>query len=174
MNRFYRIQQFAELARVSVKTLRHYDRLGLLKPKRTDGGYRQYTDRDLERLGHIRALKFLGVPLRQISHVLDRSALDLAVTLELQRRTLGEQQRFLSLAVRAIRVAEGAIRKGRTVPAILKQVLEVIDMHDDIGVMKKYYSTDEAWSRARRYYEEGHARQFVPCSKRWNDRQACR
>ena len=47
----YRAQQFAELAGVTVRTLHHYDRLGLLKPRvRTEGGYRLYGDSDLARL----------------------------------------------------------------------------------------------------------------------------
>ena len=54
------VHQFAELAGVTVKALHHYDRLGLLKPRRTDSGYRLYTERDLERLEQIVALKFLG------------------------------------------------------------------------------------------------------------------
>lgn len=46
----YRVHQFAELAGVTVKALHHYDRLALLRPKRTDAEYRLYTVRDLERL----------------------------------------------------------------------------------------------------------------------------
>ena len=45
----YRAREFAELAGVTVRTLHHYDRLDLLKPRRTDAGYRLYRDRDLER-----------------------------------------------------------------------------------------------------------------------------
>ncbi len=57
----YRARQFANLAGVTVRTLHHYDRFGLLKPRRrTDAGYRLYEDRDLERLEQVVALKFLG------------------------------------------------------------------------------------------------------------------
>jgi DNA-binding transcriptional MerR regulator len=38
----YRVHQFAELAGVTVKTLHHYDRVGLLRPQRTHSGYRVY------------------------------------------------------------------------------------------------------------------------------------
>src|SRR5262245_64689343 len=91
LNGFYQIHEFAELAGVTVKALRHYDRLGLLKPKRTAGGYRLYAIRDLERLEQIIALKFLGVPLKQIKIVLDRPARPLSETLRLQRRALEER-----------------------------------------------------------------------------------
>jgi hypothetical protein len=65
-SRSYKVHEFAELAGVTVKALHHYDRLGLLTPRRTEAGYRVYTERDLERLEQIVALKFLGLPLRQI------------------------------------------------------------------------------------------------------------
>ena len=156
MSRFYQIHEFAELAGVTVKALHHYDRLGLLKPKRTDGGYRMYAERDLERLEQIIALKFLGVPLKQIKAVLDRPALELPDTLRLQRRALEERQQLLSRAIRAIRLAEDALETGKsTEPAILKRIIEVIEMQNDIDVMKKYYRTEEAWEKRRRFYEQG-------------------
>jgi MerR family transcriptional regulator, thiopeptide resistance regulator len=80
MSRFYQIHEFAELAGVTVKALRHYDRLDLSKPKRNRGGYRTYAETDLERLEQIIALKFLGVPLKQIKIVLDRPARALSET----------------------------------------------------------------------------------------------
>jgi MerR family transcriptional regulator, thiopeptide resistance regulator len=45
------------LAGVSVRALHHYDRLGLLKPRRTEARYRLYCNRDLERLEQIVALR---------------------------------------------------------------------------------------------------------------------
>ena len=45
--RTYRTAAFAALAGVTPRALRHYDRLGLLKPRRTTAGYRIYTERDL-------------------------------------------------------------------------------------------------------------------------------
>lgn len=68
----YRVQEFAELAGVTAKTLRHYDRLGLLRPLRSKAGYRVYGKKDLPRLEQIVALKFLGLPVKQIGRVLDR------------------------------------------------------------------------------------------------------
>lgn len=158
MSGFYRMQEFAELAGVTVKALRHYERLGLLIPGRTDRGYRLYAERDLERLEQVLALKFLGVPLRQIKTVLEQPTPELANTLRFCREALEERQQLLSRTVRAIRVAEQVLESGGPAAAsILKQLLEVIGMHDDIAAMKKYYSTEDAWNRARRYYEEGPA-----------------
>jgi DNA-binding transcriptional MerR regulator len=71
--RTYRVQQFAALAGVTVKTLHHYDRLGLLRPERTAAGYRVYSDDDLQRLAQITALKLVGVPLKGIAPLLGTS-----------------------------------------------------------------------------------------------------
>ena len=68
-------QQFAELAGVTVRTLHHYDRLGLLRARRTEAGYRVYRESDLERLEQIVALKFVGLPLKRIKTLLDRDNL---------------------------------------------------------------------------------------------------
>ncbi len=74
----YRAHEFAELAGITVRTLHHYDRLGLLKPKRrTAAGYRLYEDRDLERLEQVVALKYLGMSLRQILSLLNGGPLGL-------------------------------------------------------------------------------------------------
>jgi DNA-binding transcriptional MerR regulator len=161
LSRLYQIHEFAELAGVTVKALHHYDSLGLLKPRRTDSGYRMYVERDLERLEQIIALKFLGVPLKQIKIVLDRPALKLPDTLRLQRKALEERQQLLSRAIRAIRLAEGALESGKaTEPAILKRIIEVIEMQNEIDVMKKYYGTEEAWEKRRLFYEQGPSREW--------------
>ncbi len=155
MSRVYKIREFAELAGVTVKALHHYDRLVLLRPARTNAGYRVYCERDLEKLEQIVALRFLGLPLKEIGAVLQRPALKWRDTLRMQRLALEERQQLLARAIRVIRAAEEALESGKPAdPATLKNIIEVIDMQDGISAMKKYYS-EEAWEQHRRYYEEG-------------------
>lgn len=154
----YKIHEFAKLAGVTVKALHHYDRLGLLQPGRTEAGYRVYCERDLETLEQIVALKFLGIPLKQIGVVLKRAA-QLPDALRLQRRALEEKHSLLGRAIRAIQAAEESLESGKPADAAtLQKIIEVLDrendMQDGIAVMKKYYS-EEAWERHKRYYEEG-------------------
>jgi DNA-binding transcriptional MerR regulator/effector-binding domain-containing protein len=68
-----RIGDFSRLSRVSVKTLRYYDELGLIKPVRVDEftGYRYYEHEQLVRLNRLRALQDLGFSLEQIGQLLD-------------------------------------------------------------------------------------------------------
>ncbi|HTA09745.1 MAG TPA: MerR family transcriptional regulator [Streptosporangiaceae bacterium] len=69
----YGIGTVARLAQVSVRTLRHYDDIGLLTPARVDPltGYRHYTPGQVLRLHRILVLRDLGVPLSQIGQLID-------------------------------------------------------------------------------------------------------
>jgi DNA-binding transcriptional MerR regulator len=145
------VQEFAELAGVTVRALHHYDRLGLLRPKRTGAGYRLYGIRDLERLEQIVALKFLGIPLKQIKLLLDRDARELSDVLRSQRRALEEKRRWMDLAIGAIRDAENSVQPGKqTDAAVLKKIIEVIEMQENAEFMKKYYSEDAQAKMAER------------------------
>ncbi|MGA3082801.1 MAG: MerR family transcriptional regulator [Terracidiphilus sp.] len=161
MSKTYQIHEFAELTGVTVKALHHYDRLGLLKPQRTHSGYRLYVERDLERLEQIVALKFLGFPLKQIKAVLDRAALKLPEALRVQRQALAEKQKLLARAMKAITAAEKALDSGNTAnSAILKRLIEVINMQSDVEAMKKYYS-EEAWSKVGPRYEGDFSQEWI-------------
>jgi DNA-binding transcriptional MerR regulator len=70
----FKIGDFSRLGQVSVRMLRHYDELGLLKPAQVDRftDYRYYTIEQLPRLNRILALKDLGIPLEQIGVLLQK------------------------------------------------------------------------------------------------------
>src|SRR5581483_11326 len=69
----FKISEFSQLSQVSIKTLRYYDQIGLLKPAHSDPctGYRYYTADQLLRLNRILAFKDLGFTLEQINYLLD-------------------------------------------------------------------------------------------------------
>jgi DNA-binding transcriptional MerR regulator len=68
--RAYTVNQLAKMAGVSVRTLHHYDHIGLLKPSsRTAAGYRLYERQDLLRLQQILFFKELDVPLDEIRRI---------------------------------------------------------------------------------------------------------
>ncbi len=65
------IGELAERAELSLRSIRHYDEIGLLKPSaRTEGGFRLYTEDDLDRLLLIRRMKPLGYSLEQMADLL--------------------------------------------------------------------------------------------------------
>jgi DNA-binding transcriptional MerR regulator len=143
----YRIREFAKLAGVTIRTLHHYDRLGLLKPKRANAGYRLYTLRDLERLEQIVVLKSLGLSLKQIKTLLDREFMELPSALRMQIAVLEEKRGFLNRAISAIQDAEKMIQPGRPIDAgVLSAIIAALKMQDNAGFMEKYFNP-EAWAK---------------------------
>ncbi|MDR1710348.1 MAG: MerR family transcriptional regulator [Propionibacteriaceae bacterium] len=94
----YRIGEFSKLGRVTVKALRYYDEIGLLKPSSVDEwtGYRYYASSQLYQLHEIVALKQLGFSIEQISAILADAApaslvADRLAELEAQQRSVIDQ-----------------------------------------------------------------------------------
>jgi DNA-binding transcriptional MerR regulator len=99
----YTVHELAELAGVSVRTLHHYDKIGLLQPKaRTAAGYRLYREADLLRLQQIMFYKELDFPLVQIKDILDQPGFDQVQALHDHRRRLQERAEQLAQLVRTI------------------------------------------------------------------------
>lgn len=143
----YRAHEFANLAGVTIRALHHYDRLGLLKPsRRSDKGYRLYTDRDLARLEQIVVLKYLALPLKDIRSLLDEET-DLASTLRRQQTILAERRRQLDQALQAIQDAADSLRRD-TEPdwSLFKNIIQEIQMQNNSEWTKQYYS-DEAQAK---------------------------
>lgn len=90
-----KIGEFARLAHVSLKTLHHYDAIGLLQPAQVDRftGYRYYTLEQLPRLNRILALRDLGFSLEQVAALLAEtlSAEELRGMLRLRRAQLAQE-----------------------------------------------------------------------------------
>src|SRR5919112_3422498 len=92
MGRYYRVGEVTTLTRVSVRTLHHYDRIGLLRPARhSAGGYRLYGEAELLRLQQILTLRYLGFPLKRIGDLLDRDDFNLVASLRVQRQALRDR-----------------------------------------------------------------------------------
>ncbi|MYS05907.1 MerR family DNA-binding transcriptional regulator [Streptomyces sp. SID6041] len=86
------IGQAAAFVAITVKTVRHYHRLGLVaEPERDHSGYRRYGSADLLRLVQVRALAGAGVPLAEIGELLDAEPDRFATALNDVRRRLTEQ-----------------------------------------------------------------------------------
>lgn len=139
----YRAHEFAELAGVTVRTLHHYDHIGLLKPaRRTDSGYRIYADRDFARLEQIVVLKFLGLPLNEIRELLQNDSV-LSCTLWRQQRVLAEKRRRLDRAIAAIEEAARSLRARRKPDwSLFRKIIKEIEMQTELEWTKKYYSEE--------------------------------
>ena len=88
----YTPAQLARLADVSVRTLHHYDQIGLLVPARAANGYRSYTSADVERLQQILLMRAMGMELGAIAQALDDPAFDEAASLRGHLDTLRQRR----------------------------------------------------------------------------------
>ena len=90
------VKEVSALTGVSVRTLHHYDAIGLLKPTRvTEAGYRLYDDAALARLQSILLFRTLQFPLKDIRHILDAPDYDAREALQQQIRLLEMQREHL-------------------------------------------------------------------------------
>lgn len=90
------VNEVSKLTGVSVRSLHHYDAIGLLKPAEvTEAGYRLYGDAQLERLQSILMFRELQFPLKEIKAILDRPDFDF-------REALAQQIKLLELQLKHI------------------------------------------------------------------------
>jgi MerR family transcriptional regulator, thiopeptide resistance regulator len=97
------VGEVAALAGVTVRTLHHYDRIGLLSPSgRTGAGYRQYSPADLDRLHQVLLYRELGFPLEEVATLLDDPAADPEAHLRRQHALLRDRLDRTSAMVAAV------------------------------------------------------------------------
>ncbi len=145
----YKIGDFSQMGQASVRMLRHYDKLGLLKPGHVDDwtGYRYYTLDQLPRLHRIMALKDLGLSLDEVGALLDDAEADSSLEEILRQRQQMIEQQLAAERAKLARVSarlqrieaaqqpipyEVALKElpGQTVIAIRRLVPHVTQMGD--------------------------------------------
>ena len=140
----YRVAEFAKLTGVTVRALQHYDRVGLLTPKRTDSGHRIYAESDRRRVRHILALRAVGMSLQQIGVLLKESASELPDAFHAQRTRLEQSRAGIEEALRVLRQLETP--KGEAAESMLDRLAAAVEMQDVLESMRGYFS-DEAWTK---------------------------
>jgi MerR family transcriptional regulator, thiopeptide resistance regulator len=153
--------EFAARAGVSVRTLHHYDRVGLLRPGRSRSGYRLYGEADFARLQQIVTLKFVGLSLTQIRELLDHNKqtrkrkINPAEALRLQRRLLELKRNQINSAITALARVELEMASPNTEsgPSLFCEILELIAMHNNTEWEKlhaQYFTEEQRADMARR------------------------
>ncbi|HEX8919569.1 MAG TPA: MerR family transcriptional regulator, partial [Chloroflexota bacterium] len=150
----WRVGEIAMRTGLSVRTLHHYDEIGLLSPaRRSEAGYRLYGASDVARLQQIMSLRGLGFPLEEIRTILDRpdvSALRIIVLHTRRLRELIETQRELC---RRLELIAAQLSTAEEISADeLFQTLELMSMTDRI---KSYYTPEQLETLERRRQELG-------------------
>ncbi|MEO6509004.1 MAG: MerR family transcriptional regulator [Patescibacteria group bacterium] len=140
--------EFAKKAGVTERTLRWYDRQGLLSPaEHTDGGQRLYSQLDFIKLQQIVTLKFIGLSLGEIKQLVtaDKVAVkqllvNQRVTLENRLKQLQEVIFTLSVAERSVSLANG----DQTIDAEqFVEVIKAVHMSTKFSWFNKFYSDDQ-------------------------------
>lgn len=152
-----KIGDVAKLAGVTVRTLHHYDEIGLLTPsQRTEAGYRLYTDEDLERLQQILFYRELGFGLDEVAAVMTAPDFDRREALLEQRRLLQAQIQRLQATLRLIDKTVAAIEGG--VQLTKEEMFEVFGDFDptqyEDEVRERWGETDaykESMRRVKQY-----------------------
>ena len=131
-----------ELARhsgLTVRTLHHYDSIGLLRPSgRSDSGYRLYNGADVERLHGIQALRGLGLPLEEIGQLLGDGGASIPAIVDRQLQALDQQIEQATRLRQHLRLVQHKFAHGDQ-PA-LDDWLETLGLMSTSG---RYFSPDE-------------------------------
>ena len=137
--RSWKIGELARATGLTVRTLHHYDSLGLLRPsERSPAGYRLYGAEDVVRLQKIVSLRQLGFSLDAIRDCLDTPGLSLGRVLEMHLASARER---LSQAEGLVRRLEAAAERLRTNGAATSE--ELIQTMEAINMFEKYYTPEQ-------------------------------
>ena len=148
----YSVSQIARLAGVSVRTLHHYDQIGLLSPaERSGAGYRRYGDDDLRRLQQVMFYRELGFALSDITDLISDPDAEPAEHLRRQRALLLARLERTRRLVTAVERAMEADKLG--IALTPEERLEVFGAHDPADfadeVTQRWGDTD-AYRQSRR------------------------
>lgn len=105
------IGEVSKLSGVSARMLRHYEKLGLVEPKQSTAGYREYSEGDVRRIFHIEGLRSLGLSLKQVGDALEDPDFDpQAVISEMIAETSARisMERELLARLKAVRHAQAS------------------------------------------------------------------
>ena len=153
---YYKTGQFAKLANVSERTIRYYDKIGLLKPSFVmENGYRQYSDLDLLKLQKILSLKHLGFSIEEIfPMVMDNT--DLKESFDLQIDLIEDKMSHLQSLKDALKRASQApdlswnmilslVQLSNEETNIIEQYKNAKSLNDRICLHEKYSTNKQGW-----------------------------
>lgn len=138
MEKLYTTGQFAKLAGVTIRTIRYYDKIGLLKPSKIlDNGYRQYCNQDLITLQKILSLKELGFSLEEIYPLLiEDNKESFQESLKLQSSLIDQKIKHLNNLKTAIKNTEKILNRQNI---SWEKIIELINLTNDEDFLIRQY-----------------------------------
>ncbi len=120
-----KIGEFAKRSGVTVKTLLHYDKIGLLQSSlKTQAGYRIYCDEDFIKLQQIITLKFIGLSLEEIKQLINEKNQNIENIISVQTRALEEKKKHIETVITALNKAEKQIQNNSFLE--VQQLIDII------------------------------------------------
>ncbi|AEW95312.1 MULTISPECIES: MerR family transcriptional regulator [Streptomycetaceae] len=164
----YSVGQVAAFTGVTVRTLHHYDRTGLLTPDdRSPAGYRRYDDGDLARLQQILFYRELGFPLEEIAEIMKDPQANAVHHLRARHRALTEQ---IARLRRLVEVAERAMAVERTGVRLSPE--ERFEVFGEVGFDLTYVSDAEARYGDSERYRQAMSRAAAHTKEDWRELMA--
>jgi DNA-binding transcriptional MerR regulator len=148
----YSAGQLAKLANVTVRTLHHYDAIGLLTAsERTRAGYRRYSTDDAGRLHRILVYRALGFDLTRIAGILDEPEADALGHLRRQRTLLESEVRRLNDMIRGVEAMMNAKQTGvNLTPGEMREVFGSFDPGKYAEEAEQRWGGSEAYRESQR------------------------
>ncbi len=145
------VGQVVAAAGISVRTLHHWDSVGLLRPSgRTASGYRSYAEPDLERLQQVLTYRQLGFALADISALLDDPSIDTLDHLRRQQELLAERIARLQSTAALVRRAVEAKHMGMSLdPHELREVFGDDDPTQYAEQAQQRWGETDAWASSQ-------------------------
>lgn len=146
------VSELAAIAGVSVRTLHHYDQIGLLTPDdRTGAGHRLYSEADARRLHEILVWRSFGFPLDEVKALLDEPGRDPLEAMRLHRGRLAAELGALSERLDALDAALArAEGRERLTDADLRALFDGFDPAAHAEEAETRWGDTDAWTEARR------------------------
>lgn len=120
-----KIGEFARKSGITVKTLLHYDKIGLLQPSsKTEAGYRLYCDEDFIKLQQITTLKFIGLSLEEIRQLINEKGQNIESIISIQAKALEEKKKHIETVITALNKAEKQIQNNSFLE--IQQLIDII------------------------------------------------
>lgn len=147
----FTVGELAKLTGITVRTLHHYDEVGLVRPsQRTSAGYRLYDDGDVLRLQQVLLLRELELPLDEIAAVLDDPNYRRADALRRHREVLVTKRARLDAMVQALDAAL-RLEEGRAMqPDDVKSLFEGFDPEEYADEAREKWGETEAYKESAR------------------------
>ena len=137
-----KIGEFAKRSEVTIKTLLHYDKIGLLKPsQKTESGYRIYCEDDFLKLQQITTLKFIGLSLNEITHILHESGEDLENMISIQKKALEEKKKHIDAVIDVFNKAKNTAKKNGFLDA--NNLIDIIKITNMESRVREQYKSDK-------------------------------